>query len=484
LSSDARPVSFPDREEFAAVLDQVQAEAKRYLGVVDELPVRTPGAETAAAAFDRPFPDEGEGANAALHELIERSRLAAIATSGPRCFHFVIGGATPASLGADWLASMLDQVGYAEVTSPLSTRLEALSLRWLGEVFGLSEGWGGIMTTGATMANFVGLAAARQWWGERHGVDIGKQGLQGLPPIPVFSSGYFHPSSAKCLSMLGHGYDAVRKFRRDERGAVDLEAMETALKELDGAPAVIVGNAGEVNAGDFDPISDLADLADRYGCWLHVDGAFGLFAAASPRTAKLVAGIERARSLTVDGHKWLNVPYDCGFSLVRDPQALPRSFAYHADYLVGPEGPLTNYGVLGPESSRRARSLSVWATLRAYGRSGLRKMIEGHLDLAQHLAARVDEAPDLERLADVPLNIVCFRYRPAGASEEELDDLNERLAPALLEDGRVYVGGTRYGGKAALRPAISNWRTREADIDFFVEVVREVGARLAVGQRA
>jgi glutamate/tyrosine decarboxylase-like PLP-dependent enzyme len=196
----------------------------------------------------------------------------------------------------------------------------------------------------------------------------------------------------------------------------------------------------------------------------------------SSRTAQLAAGVERADSVTVDGHKWLNVPYDCGFAFVERTDLLGRAFAYTAAYLPDPDDPHPNLGTIGPESSRRARALAVWATLAAYGREGYRQLVERHLDLAQQLARRVDEAPDLERLADVPLNIVCFRYNPGGLGEDELNALNERLGEAILADGRVYAGTTLYDGKVALRPAIVNWRTREGDIDVFVEVVRELGA--------
>jgi glutamate/tyrosine decarboxylase-like PLP-dependent enzyme len=254
--------------------------------------------------------------------------------------------------------------------------------------------------------------------------------------------------------------------------------MNRRLGELAGAPAVIIGNAGEVNAGDFDPLRDLADLAERHRAWLHIDGAFGIFAALSPRTAHLVAGVERADSIAADAHKWLNVPYESGFALVREPERLGRAFGMPgAAYLPGPDDPRGGYMLLGPESSRRARALPVWATLAAYGREGHRALVERHCDLARHLAARVDAAPDLERLADVPLNVVCFRYRPPDVAEDALDAVNRRLGEALLDDGRVFAGTTVYGGHVALRPAISNWRTTSADLDFFVDVVRELGAR-------
>ena len=468
----------PDRKEIAAVLELVAREAAAHLKAVDDRPVRVPGMEGAARSFVAEIPEVGEGAASTLKELIERGRDATVGSSGPRFFHFVVGGSTPAALGADWLATLYDQVAYAWVSSPLAVQLEVVSLNWLKDMFGLPDKWGGVMTTGATMANFVCLAAARQWWGERHGVDVSERGLNGLTPVPVFSSGYIHASAVKTLSMLGVGRSALRTFAKDNIGRLDADALEKALERLDGAPSIIIGNAGEVNAGDFDPIERLADLAERHGAWLHIDGAFGLFARLSAKAAHLVAGVERAHSAAVDGHKWLNVPYDCGFGFVSEPVLLARAFAYTAAYLPDPDDPHPNMGTIGPESSRRARSFSVWATLRAYGRQGYQRVVDDHLALAQHMARRVDESENLERLAEVPLNIVCFRFNPGNMSEDELNDVNERLGLAILEDGRVYAGTTQYGDKVALRPALSNWRIRERDVDLFVDVVRELGERL------
>jgi glutamate/tyrosine decarboxylase-like PLP-dependent enzyme len=241
----------------------------------------------------------------------------------------------------------------------------------------------------------------------------------------------------------------------------------------------VIASAGEVNTGDFDPIVKMADLCQAHHAWLHVDGAFGLFAAVSPRTRHLVEGIARADSVIADGHKWLNVPYDCGFAFVRDRSLLRPAFAVSAAYLPDAEGPRPGFAMKGPEGSRRARSLAVWATLRAYGREGYREIVEGHLDLAQRLATRVDAAADLERLADVPLNIVCFRSRPTGIPEEALDDFNRRLGAAIIQDGRVFFGTTVHDGRVAFRPAIVNWRTRPEDIDLIVDVTRELAVQVA-----
>jgi glutamate/tyrosine decarboxylase-like PLP-dependent enzyme len=433
----------------------------------------------AAESFREPLPETGRGAAATLQRLVDKGVQAATRSSGPRFFHFVTGGDTPAALAADWLASTLDQNAFSWVGSPLATELESVSVDWLKDLFELPRSWGGILTTGSTMAHVTALAAARHWWGERHDVDVEADGLSSLPPIPIFSSGYIHPSALKALGMLGAGRNRVRILSKDTRGRLDLEALKAGLRSLGGAPAIVVANAGEVNTGDFDPVAEMADLAEEFGAWLHVDGAFGLFARITPRAAALAEGVERAQSVISDGHKWLNVPYDCGFAFVADAGLLPRAFAASAAYLTRPDDPHPSFGHFGPEQSRRARALSVWATLHAYGRGGYRELVENHLDLAQHLARQVDAAPDLERLAEVPLNIVCFRFHPKGVGPEQLDDLNQRLGAEVLRDGRVYVGTTRFEGRVAFRPAIVNWRTTRADVELVVEVIRELGAKLA-----
>ncbi len=472
---------FPNREEFAGIIELVSREASAYLDGLDSRPARSRGFPGALETFDERLPERGPGAVQALRLLLSQGLEATVATAGPRSFHFVIGGTTPAALGADWLVSTLDQMVYAWVASPLATRLEQISLGWLQELFGVPASWQGIMTTGATMSNFVCLAAARQWYGQQLGIDVAEEGLLKLPHLNLFCSGLIHPSDVKALSMLGMGRAAIRKLVKNEMGEFDLPALERSLQLLDGAPAIIIAVAGEPNAGMFDPIAGLADLAAEYNAWLHVDGAFGLFAALSPQHAGLVRGIDRAHSVAVDGHKWLNVPYDCGFAFVGDGSLMGQTFAHSAEYLPDPSDPEPVLGSLAPEMSRRARSLTVWATLKAYGRRGIQGMVEQNIALARYLAQLVADVPELELLAEVPLNVVCFRYHPGHIADESLNQVNEALGRALLTDGRVFVGTTTYRGKVGLRPAIVNWRTRQEDIELLVAVVREVGAAV-VGQ--
>src|SRR5204863_876671 len=270
-----------------AALERVAAEAEAYLDSLANGPVRLARSDEAAAAFDGPLPEEGLGTLGALDQLIENGLDAHVRSSGPRFFHWVMGGATPAALGADWLTSLLDQNAGGWDASPLAARLELLSLRWLRELFGLPSDWDGVLVTGGQMANFTGLAAARQWWSERHGVDVSVEGLAGLPPAPVLTSGFVHVTGLKALAMLGLGRGRLKTLADGAGGPMDLLALERELRSLDGAPAIVIGNAGDVNTGLFDPLNGIADLCEQYGAWLHVDGAFGLFARVSPRTAEL-----------------------------------------------------------------------------------------------------------------------------------------------------------------------------------------------------
>ncbi|GAB3442075.1 pyridoxal phosphate-dependent decarboxylase family protein [Actinophytocola sediminis] len=466
-----------ERPVTGQVLAAVASAAPDYLSGLDERLVSDPGAAALLAELHQPLPAEGVGAAASVAELLRVGTATATTSSGPRFFHFVVGGSTPAAMAGDWVTSLLDQVGGLWTSSPLAANLETVTLDWLKDLFGLPAEWGGVLTPSATFANLTGLAAARHWWAGRHGRDVVKDGLAGLPAMPVFASGYVHPSVRKALQILGLGRDTIRVCARDDAGRLDLPRLERELAETDG-PAVIVASAGEVNTGDFDPIDAMADLAERHDAWLHVDGAFGLFAALSPRTAHLVHGVRRANSVAADGHKWLNVPYESGFVFVREPRVLADTFgSWGVPYLASMDDQQIDYNQLGPESSRRARALPIWATLRAYGRDGHRAMVERHLDVAAHLGKLVEAAPDLELLAPVGLCIVCFRYRPPGVAEESLDDLNAQLGQALLVDGRVYAGTTVYRGQTAFRPAIVNWRTTATDVELLVDVVRELGVR-------
>lgn len=467
------------RDEMEVLIRQLGKTLPDVIRRTDDRIALPPNAESVLKDFHRPLPVEGCGAAKTIERLIELNETAGGNTSGPRCFHFVIGGSTPAALAADLLATAYDAVTYTWVLSPSGVEMEVQALDWLKELFELPAEWSGVMVTGATMANFVCLASARQWWGEQLGIDVSETGLAGVEQMPVLTSGFIHASTLKCLAVQGIGRANVQRFVRDDFGRLDLDAFENALTRLNGKPALVIVNAGEVNAGEFDPVNDMIDAARRHNCWVHVDGAFGLFAKVSPRTAHFVQGIEKADSATVDGHKWLNVPYDSGYAFVRDYGLMARAFRYSADYLPDENSLRPTFGAIGPDSSRRARSFAVWATLKAYGRDGQRRIVEHCLDIAQYFANRVRETNGLELMNDPQLNIVAFRYNPGGLYDQALNELNERLGDAVLADGRFLVGTSRMGSNTIFRPAFSNWRTRREDVDEFADVVLEIAKAFA-----
>jgi len=466
------------RGEIENLIGQLQTALADAIRGMDERPALTPGAESALEVLDEPLPDIGCGAQQSIEKLLEINAMAAANTGGPKCFHFIIGGNTPAAMAADILATAYETVTYTWIISPVGVQMELQALDWLKELFGLPASMSGVMVTGATMANFVGLACARQWWGEQHGFDVAETGIAGKPQMPVFTSGFVHASTLKVLALQGIGRSNVHQFCRDDFGRVDIDAMEHALEELNGLPAVIIVNAGEVNTGEFDPVSDMINLARRFNCWVHVDGAFGLFARVSPKIAHFAEGVEQADSVTVDGHKWLNVPFDSGYAFVRDHGLMIRAFRYSADYLPAEDDPRPTLGAIGPESSRRARSFAVWATLKAYGREGHRRIVEHCLEIAQHFAEQVCLHDKLELMADVRLNIVAFRYNPGGLNEHELDELNQQLGDVIIADGRFMAGTSRIGHRTVFRPAFSNWRTRKQDVEEFASVLLELGQGL------
>lgn len=466
------------RGEIEALITQLQDAMADAIRGMDERPVFTVGADAALESLKEPLPDIGCGAQKSIERLLELNASAAANTGGPKCFHFIIGGNTPAAMAADILATAFETVTYTWIVSPVGVQMEIQALDWLKEFFGLPASMSGIMVTGATMANFVGLAAARQWWGEQLGFDISETGMAGLPQMPVLTSGFVHASTMKVLALQGVGRANVQQFSRDDFGRLDIAAMEKALIALDGQPALVIVNAGEVNAGEFDPVKAMIDLARQHNCWVHVDGAFGLFARVSPRVAHFAEGVELADSVTVDGHKWLNVPFDSGYAFVRDHGLLTRAFRYSADYLPAEDNPRPTLGAIGPESSRRARSFAVWATLKAYGRDGHRRIVEHCLDIAQHFAQQVRNHEQLELMANVPFNIVAFRFNPGGLNDEQLDTLNQQLGEVILTDGRFMAGTSKIGARTVFRPAFSNWRTRNEDVEEFAEVLVELGATL------
>ncbi|MFF8861115.1 pyridoxal phosphate-dependent decarboxylase family protein [Streptomyces sp. NPDC015139] len=455
------PALAGDLSRLPELLQDARDFAARELTALAERPVAAAGRAPGRA----PLPAEGAGAEAALTRFAERWAPGFSGSAGPRYLGFVTGGATPASVAGDWLTSALDQ-NLSGAGGSWAVELERETVAWLRELFGLCEAHGGAFVTGATMSNTVGLAIAREWLGERLGVDVSRQGAAALGPVDVLS-GSPHSSITKAMSVLGIGRDRLRRvpLLPGGREAVDVTALEAALAGRDGRPAIVVANAGTVNTVDFDDLRAIAALKERYGFWLHVDAAFGAFAALSPEHAALVDGLDAADSVCVDLHKWLNVPYDAAVQFTRRPDLQVTVFHNASPYLGPPTGE-PDFLHLTPENSRRLRALPAWFSLVAYGRAGHREIVERNVTLARRLGAGIDALPGLRLLAPVRLNVVCFTL--AGDPSQERVDA---LARAVAASGEAYVTPTVYGGVPGLRAAFSNWRTTRADTDRVLEAL-------------
>lgn len=445
---------FQDRAAESGILEQAARQATRFLEHIDQRAVFQPSCALPPTAL----PDHGSGAAAALHLFSTHFEPLLSASAGPRYLAFVTGGSTPAAVAADWLVSAYDQnASHARGSCACAVELQALDL--LRQLVGLPSGFEGCMVTGATMANFCGLGAARQWCGEQQGIDIAQIGVSAAAPIKVFAATP-HASAIKALAMLGMGraaYQAVACL--PGREALDVQALREALAQH-GAPSIVLASACTVNTADFDDLSSIAELCREFGAWLHVDAAFGLFAACSERHAGLLKGLELADSIAADAHKWLNVPYDCGLVFTRHLGVLERTLQASAAYLVSNTAQeVPDLFPRTPESSRRFRALPVWMTLMAYGRDGYREIVERTCALAEALGTWIDASPHFELLARVRLNVVCFALR------YHTPEANQRFLRKIEADGRVFLTPTHYAGRPALRAAFSNWRTTGADLD-------------------
>ncbi|MFI8454861.1 pyridoxal phosphate-dependent decarboxylase family protein [Kitasatospora sp. NPDC085464] len=467
----------PELAADLARLPELLEETRQHaLAFLDGLDVRSviprAGGDGLPTAGGSGLPTAGGGLPAALAEFAERWEPWLSASAGPRYFGFVTGGATPAALAGDWLTATTDQNSNSSL-DPAGQQLERETVGWLRELFGLSPAHHGTFVSGATMSNTVGLAIAREWLGERLGVDVAEDGVGALGPVRVLSGGA-HSSVPKALSVLGLGRTALHDVPLlPGREAVDVAALERALAEADG-PCVVVANAGTVNTVDFDDLPAIAALRERYGFWLHVDAAFGAFAALSPQHAHLVAGLDLADSVCVDLHKWLNVPYDSAVQFTRRPDLQARVFRNAAAYL-GPLGDHPDLVHLTPENSHRLRALAAWFTLRAYGRSGHREIVERNVAGARALGEAVERIDGLRLLAPVRLNVVCFTLA-TDPTPERLADLAAEVA------GEAFLTPTRYADRPALRAAFSNWRTTEADVRQTAEALaRAVGKPAPTG---
>lgn len=401
------------------------------------------------SALRGPLPPEPTRPEAVLHLLHEFGSPATMAKTSGRFFGFVTGDCLPAALAASWLVSAWDQNAAHHAQSPVASQLEETAIEWVSDLFSLPAGTGGAVVTGATMANFSGLAAARHALLARAGWDVEADGLFGAPPITVVTGDEVHQSVVKALGMLGLGRDRLVRVPVDNQGRMRADA----LPHLD-SNTILCLQAGNVNSGAFDPAASICPAAREAGSWIHVDGAFGLWAAVSPAYRKLTRGFELADSWATDGHKWPNIGYDCGIALVRDPAALRAAMSIQAPYLVHTEQrDPSNYG---PELSRRARGVELWAGLRSLGRLGLAELVERTCGYARRFADGLKSA-GFEILNDVVLNQVLVSF---GAPEKTL-----RTIARLQSEGTCWCGATVWQGRTAMRISVSSWATTAEDVD-------------------
>lgn len=421
------------------------------------------------------LPESGIGTEAVLKYFEDHFAESISNTAGPRYFGFVVGGSTPASVAGDWLVSTLDQNPFGS-TDSIAPQIEAQTIHFLKQLLNLDGEYFGAFVTGATMSNFVGLATARQWVGEQRGHNYSVEGLTGAPEIQVLSASA-HSSIFKALSMTGIGRKSIIKINTlPDRETMDVADLERQLELVQG-PVIVSASAGTVNTVDFDNLQAIGALKQKYTFWLHVDAAFGGFAACSGKFAHLTAGINYADSITVDAHKWLNVPYDSAMHFTRHKLTQGRVFQNQAAYLGGDElGP--DYLHYTPENSRRFRALPAWFTLLAYGKEGYAEIVERNCALARLLAEYLEQSGAFRVLAPVHMNVVCFTLKGKNLTIQSVQQYLDRVR----DDGRAFFSATVYKGTPAIRAAVSNWQTDERDILLAFQALEELAQHVPASQ--
>ena len=449
----------------ADLLRRAAEQSISFLDGVADRPVGRPVAADAlrSALGAGPLPDRGDDPAAVVDGLVAGAEQGLVASAGPRYFGFVVGGSLPAALAADWLTSAWDQNAFSYISSPASSVIEEIAGRWVLEVLGLPPEASCGFTTGATTSNMVGLAAARHAVLARVGWDVEARGLIGAPPIRVLAGDEVHASALQALRFVGLGSETIERIPVDGQGGIRADAAESMLAGTAG-PAIVLAQAGNVNTGAVDPLGPIIDAAHGVGAWVHVDGAFGLWAAASPAYRHLLDGLERADSWAMDCHKWLNVPYDCGFVAVADRAAHYAATRMTGAYLVpAADRDLDPFDWV-PEASRRGRATTVYAALRSLGKDGVAELVDRCCALARRMADRLATEPGIAILNDVMLNQALVRFG-------DDDDRTRAVMAAVQEDGTCWAGGTTWHGMAAMRLSVSSWATTEADIDRSAEAI-------------
>jgi glutamate/tyrosine decarboxylase-like PLP-dependent enzyme len=456
-----------DLNQLESLLEKVKVQSIDYLNQIDHRPTSTKYSITRKQSLS----ESGIGTAAALQDFNERFEPLMVASSGPRYWGFVTGGTTPAAIVGDWLTSIYDQNSQTtDGHGDISANVEIETIKLLLDLFDLSKDFFGGFVTGATMSNFTCLGVARQWVGKQKGKDFAKEGISN--PIKVLTA-TAHSSALKSLSMLGIGSNTIIKVKIADgnREAIDIAELENNLKILNGEPCILIASGGTVNTVDFDDFVAISKLKEKYNFWLHIDAAFGGFAACSTTHKHLLNGWESSDSITIDCHKWLNVPYESALFFVKEKHNLLQVETFqnsNAPYLGDP---MENFDYLNflPENSRRLKALPAWFTLIAYGKEGIKDIVDNNIQLAQLFGKFIDESTAFELLAPVRLNTVCFTLR----GDENQNNVKSFLAK-LNDSGKVFVTPTVYKGRKGIRAALVNWRTNEKDVEVVMELMKSI----------
>ena len=436
--------------------------------------------EDAWAAFGDALPDGPTPADRVVDELLAAAEGHLVGTVGPRHFGFVIGGSTPASAAADILAVGWDQNAFSAALSPAAEGAERAAGGWVKDLLGLPSSASVGFVTGAQAANTVGLACGRHWVLERAGHDVETDGLIGAPRVRVVGGFERHATIDRSLRLLGLGTASFVGVLTDDQGAIDVDDLEVVLAQEPERPAIVCLQAGNVNTGASDAFARAVPMAKDAGAWVHVDGAFGLWAAASPGRAHLMDGVDGADSWATDAHKWLNVPYDSGLAIVRDPALHGRTMSYAAAYLTGSGGTEFSLGDLVPDSSRRARGFAVWAALRELGRSGVADLVERTCLLAGRMAERLAEG-GATIANDVVLNQVLVGFGDVSLTDGSDGSRTDAIVAEVQRDGTCWLGATTWHDQRLIRVSVSNATTTEADIDASAAAILAAVARVGGG---
>lgn len=459
---------------YRKLLESTLTHALNYLESLDEISVSaTASLSDLRKRLNHPLTDKGMDATRVIDELVDDVKGGLLGTTGGRFFGWVVGGSVPASLAADWLTSTWDQPAALYASGPAIAVIEEICGQWLKELLDLPRQASFALVTGCSMAHVTCLAAARNALLKKHNWDVERKGLTGAPAIRVFSNNQRHGSIARSVRLLGIGNDNVVDLPVNELGHLDSEALRRELTENAGKPTIVLLQAGDINTGVFEPFEKLIPIAREYGAWVHIDGAFGLWAAVSPKYKHLLNGVEQADSWAVDGHKWLNVPYDCGYAFVRDSTAHQAAMSHRASYLTH-DAVARDQMDWTPDWSRRGRGVATYAALRQLGKQGVAELIERTCEYAHTLVTRIGGLYGAELIWEPVINqgLVRFLDMKPNATDADHDRRTDRVIEDVQESGEAFFSGTTWHGKRCMRVSVCNWNTNDTDVERAINAVQ------------